>query len=279
MTWQDKSGHDSEGPREKMGRAGRGGRGSGGRSILSDAEVERRRGHPWTLQVVKAFDLTPTMRRVQLTGDGLEEFTPKPAQEIVLHIPPEGSEVARRHYTIRRYDPASKLIDVDFVLHDHPTPGVTWARTVKPGDRIEIRGPRGRIALNPAADWHLFLGDETCIPALAALAETLPKGARAYAFIEIGKAEDEQPLPTEAALQLQWLSRNGGEPGPNDLLLNALAGFAFPSGKGHAIVIGETSNVRKQRHALLDRGFDRADIYAEGYWRPGRIGGHDHMFD
>jgi len=251
------------------------------RAALSEAELERRRGRPWTLKVVKAFDVNAHMRRVQLivTGEAAGEFQPKPGQEIVLQIPQTGGEPARRHYTIRRYDAASRQMDVDFVLHGHRTPGVGWSLEAKPGDLIDIRGPRGRIALNPAADWHLFLGDETCIPAIFALIEALPKGARAFAFIEIGGDEDKQEIATSAELKLQWLPRNSAAPGSSDLLLNALAGFVFPAGKGHAIVIGETSNVRNQRHALLERGFDRSEIYAEGYWRPGRIGGHDHVND
>jgi NADPH-dependent ferric siderophore reductase len=252
-----------------------------GRPVPSEAELERRRGRPWTLKVEKLFDLNPHMRRVQLTvtGDAAGEFQPKPAQEIVLQIPQTGGEPARRHYTIRRYDAASGVLDVDFVLHGHRTPGVSWALDAKPGDRIDIRGPRGRIALNPDADWHLFLGDETCIPAIFALIEALPKGARAAGFIEIGAPEDRQEIELPPGVTLQWLLRNGVPPGPNSLLLDALAAFVFPPGKGHAIVIGETSNVRNQRHALLERGFERGQIYAEGYWRPGRVGGHDHVND
>jgi NADPH-dependent ferric siderophore reductase len=256
----------------------RGGR-DGGRPILSEAEIERRRGRPWTLRVIGASDTAPQMRRVQLTADELDGFAPKPAQEIVLQIPQKDGEPARRHYTIRRYDAATKIIDVDFVLHDHPTPGVSWCLSAKPGDTIDIRGPRGRIGLDPAADWHLFVGDETCIPAIFALAEALPTGARAFALIEIGNDAGKLPLTTSADLHLGWLMRKAAEPGPSDLLLDAVKNFTFPSGKGHAVVIGETSNVRNQRHALLERGLDRSQIYAEGYWRPGRIGGHDHVND
>ncbi|HVA15684.1 MAG TPA: siderophore-interacting protein [Stellaceae bacterium] len=252
-----------------------------GRPMLSEAELERRRGRPWTLEVVKAFDIGPRMRRLQLilTGDAAGEFQPKPGQEIVLQIPHAAGDVARRHYTIRRYDAATRLMDVDFVLHGHRTPGVGWSLDAKPGDAIDIRGPRGRIGLDPAADWHLFLGDETAIPAILALIEAMPKNARAFAFLEIGTDEDKQELSSAADLTLQWRLRNGAAPGPNNLLLDALAGFVFPAGKGHAIVVGETSNVRNQRHALLARGFDRSQIYAEGYWRPDRIGGHDHVND
>ncbi len=55
--------------------------------------------------------------------------------------------------------------------------------------------------------------------------------------------------------------------------------FSLPPGKGHAYIIGETSNVRRQRHALIARGLPRNQISSEGYWRPGRIGGHDHVDD
>jgi len=247
------------------------------RPPLSEAELERRRGKPWTLQVVGAANVAPRMRRVQLTADTLEGFEPRPGQEIVLQIAQGAAEPARRHYTIRRFDAQKKLIDVDFVIHGDKTPGVRWALDAKPGDRIDIRGPRGRIALSPDADWHLFSGDETAIPAIFALIEALPKGAKAFAFIEIGSEADKAALAAEADVTLRWLSRDGAPPAPNRLLIEAIEGFAKPSGKGHAIIIGETSTVRAQRHYLLDHGLSRDQIYAEGYWRPGRVGGHDHV--
>ena len=244
------------------------------RPPLSEAELERRRGKPWTLRVVGAADLTPRMRRVQLTADTLDGFEPKPGQEIVLQIP-QPDEPARRHYTIRRFDPKTRIIDVDFVLHDHDTPGVRWARDARPGQSIDIRGPRGRIGLAPA-DWHLLTGDETAIPAILAVLESLPAGAKAHVFIEIGAESDKQEAHTAAALNLTWLKREG-PPGPSHVMLKAVQGFKFPPGRGSGIIIGETSNVRAQRHDLIARGMERGQIFAEGYWRPGRIGGHDHV--
>ena len=251
----------------------------GGRPALSEAELERRRGKPWTLRVVKAFDVAPHMRRVQLTADNLDEFQPRPAQEIVLQLPQSDGEVARRHYTIRRFDRAAKLIDVDFVLHGHRTPGVTWALAAKPGDSVEIRGPRDRIAVDPAADWYLFLRDDTAIPAIFALLESLRSSAPACSFLEISSDEDRQTVTTLAKLTLEYCSRDSAAPGPNDLLARALAGFSFPQGKGQAFTLGETGNIRALRDRLIERDFDRNRIYSEGYWRLGRIGGHDHVYD
>ena len=247
------------------------------RPPLTEAEIERRRGRLWSLRVTGAQDITPRMRRVQLTGDDLAEFQPRPGQEIVLQIPQDGAEPARRHYTIRSFDPASRLIDVDFVIHGDHAPAVRWALEAKPGQAIDVRGPRGRIALGPDADWHLFTGDETTIPAIFGLIEALPQGAKAFALIEIGSDADKLALTTAADVKLSWLSRNGAPPGPSRLLLDAIERFPLPPGKGHAIIIGETSNVRAQRHTLIERGMTREQIYSEGYWRPGRIGGHDHV--
>jgi NADPH-dependent ferric siderophore reductase len=248
------------------------------RPALSEAELERRRGRPWTLKVAGSERMTPHMHRVRLTADSLDGFEPKPAQEIVLQIPQGGDEPARRHYTIRGFDAGKKIIDVDFLLHGHGTPGEHWALEAKPGQSIEIRGPRGRIALSPKADWHLFSGDETAMPAILALLEALPPGSRAKAFIEVGN-DAERMLPAAHADAITWLSRNGAAAAPNGILGDAVAGFALPPGRGHAIVLGETSGVRGIRHALIARGLTREQIYSEGYWRPDRIGGHDHVED
>jgi len=249
------------------------------RPPIDPAILAARRGREWSLRVVASREITPRMRRVQLTGDALDEFNPRPGQELVLHLPQNGAEPARRHYTIRDFDPQKKLIDVDFVLHGHATPGTRWALEVRPGDPLLVNGPRGRMAIASDADWHLFTGDETALPAIFALAKALPARAKAFVFLEIGSAADEQPLASDAQVTLRWLHRNGTAPGPSSITLDALQSFALPPGKGFAYILGETSNVRAQRHSLLARGMTREQIYAEGYWRPGRVGGHDHIRD
>jgi NADPH-dependent ferric siderophore reductase len=232
----------------------------------------------WNLTVVDAFDITPHMRRVVLTADNIDQFEYQPGQALVLQVPLSDGETGRRDYTIRAIDRARKTLSIDFVLHG-ATPAPTWARGAKPGAAILGRGPRGRTVFNPQADWHLFCGDETCIPAILHILETLPAGARAFAFVEIGGQADEQPVTCDAELSLEWLRRGTLPAGPSSFLLDRLKRFELPAGNGHAYLIGETSNVRAQRHHLIARGFTRDRISSEGYWRPGRIGGHDHVED
>ena len=37
--------------------------------------------------------------------------------------------------------------------------------------------------------------------------------------------------------------------------------------------------MRAQRQGLIARGLPKTQIAAEGYWRPGRVGGHDHVVE
>jgi len=109
--------------------------------------------------------------------------------------------------------------------------------------------------------------------------ESLPPKAKAFAFIEVADRSEAQPLTTKADVTLEWVFRDGPAKPSSAALIDRLGAFKPPAGKGQAYVIGETSTVRAQRHGLIASGFDKARIAAEGYWRPGRIGHHDHIWD
>lgn len=235
--------------------------------------IARKGRRVWPLTVTAKEELAPRMVRVAFSGSDLDELKWTRGQDLVLEIPTT-SGLSRRHYTIRSHDAAAKTLAIDFVLHGAGASG-PWLESLRVGDRVDAVGPRGHTYVR-AADWHLFTGDETCIPGIFAMIEGLPADAPVHAFIEIGTEADKLPLVADADVRLHWILRNGAG-GPNDLVYDAVEEFAFPTGGGFAYVIGETSNVRKLRHRLLDRGFARDRIAAEGYWRPGRVGGHDHV--
>ncbi|WP_230533541.1 siderophore-interacting protein [Microvirga roseola] len=232
----------------------------------------------WTLRVVDSFDVEPNMRRVILTADDIGQLAYKPGQALVLMIPLPGGETGRRDYTIRSMDPAAGTISIDFVLHGD-TPAPTWARAARPGDTIEAKGPRGGTVLRSEADWHLLTGDETCIPAIAHILETMTVGLKAFVFIEVAGKQAEIAIDTKADTAVRWVHRGDAPPGPSELMSAVIEDFSPPPGRGHAYIIGETSNVRRQRHTLIAKGLGRDQISSEGYWRPGRIGGHDHVED
>jgi len=242
------------------------------------APIARAKGPTRQLTVVEAHDVTPSMRRVSFVFSGVETFAYQSGQALVFAIPTADGGLGRRDYTIRSLDRNTGRLDVDFVLHGD-APGASWARNAKPGDMLEARGPRGATVFDAEAGWHLLVGDETCIPALFHILEDMPEGTPAAVFIEVGGPEDEQPVETVANLALTWVHRTADRAENDTGLIEALDGFAFPDGRGHAYVIGETGKVRQMRRRLIERGLGKDQVSAEGYWRPGRIGGHDHVKD
>ena len=238
--------------------------------------LRRRRGVVRRMAVVGQTAVTERMRRVSLVSEDMEDFDWIPGQDMVLELPLPGGETARRHYTIRHFDEAEQRLDIDFVLHGDGA-SARWLDRVRIGDRLIAMGPRGHVTLAQGVDTHLFLGDETCIPAIAAMAARLRPSARAVALIEVRDEADEQQVASPADLTLGWLYRREAPAGSVHLLLKAAEALTLNPMNTHAYVIGETSQVRAVRHCLIERGLPKTRISAEGYWRPGRIGGHDHV--
>lgn len=242
-----------------------------------DPELFRRRfGRAWSFEVVEAFDVGPRLRRVVYTAADLDQFDHRAGQEVILMLPAEGG-LERRHYTVRSLDKAARRLAIDFVLHGD-APGARHCRTAKAGERLTVLGPRGRHVLRDGADWRLFIGDETAQPAIFAMLEALPAGARADVFLEIETDADRQPLQSQGEVNLVWLPRDAPA-GRSQVLLRAVEGYDFPPGEGHAYTLGETSVIRRVRQHLIGRGLEKANVHSEGYWRPGRIGGHEHVDD
>jgi NADPH-dependent ferric siderophore reductase len=232
----------------------------------------------WPLTVTDVIDLTPHMRRIEFTGDELEAFEYKPGQDVVVYFPTEENPNRRRHYTVSRFDPDRKRLCIDFLRHGDG-PGALFAEEARPGMEVMLSGPVTRHEIDPDADWYLFAGDETALPAIASLVETLPSTARALAYIEVSGPQERQPLSSQAALESEWLYR-GQTPGQeSDLLHRAIAGRDLPPGRGDVFLAGETGRMRELRKSLLERGLGKDQIFAMGYWRPGRFGGDETIRD
>jgi len=222
----------------------------------------------WQLDVAAVQDLTPRMRRVQLTSPDLDRFEYLPGQDMALTFRRADSPPVRRRYTIRHYDPAQRLIDLDFVLHGDG-PGVRWAQTARSGDAIEVVGPRGKITLVRDAAWHLFAGDATAVPGALAMMEALPPDLPAVTFLQVDAPEERQSANDRRGRQITW---HYELPASNVVtgLTAALAGAALPAGRGHAYLAGEDALVTALKATLLSRGWAAEAISAKAYWNRGR---------
>lgn len=222
-----------------------------------------------SFEVVDSSRISPGMQRIILTAAELDGFRYAPGQDVMLLVATEGNRPVRRRYTIRALDRSALRLTLNVVLHGDG-PGERWVRAATPGDRIEGIGPRGKITTRPEADWHLFLGDESAMPAILAMTEALPGDADATLAIEVPGADDEQELLAPARTRVSWLHRIGGKAGDPALLSAEASEIELPPGNGHAYLFGEASVVAKMREILAARGVRQDQVSPKAYWGRGR---------
>jgi|HubBroStandDraft_1064217.scaffolds.fasta_scaffold30971_2 NADPH-dependent ferric siderophore reductase len=227
--------------------------------------------------VVRATRLvTPLMRRIIFGGDGLAgmEGAP-PAAWIKLFIPTGSGDQAGRAYTVRRYDAAARELAVDFVIHGDG-PASRWAERAAPGDVVQFGGPRSGFERRPDAEWLLLAGDETALPAILGILESLPPATHALAFVEIDHTEEQQAVKTAAPVEMTWLSRDGAPAGTTNLLETATRRAPLPAGHGQFWLAGEAGVTRRIRGQLTEeRGIPMSAVTAKGYWKIGEVDHRD----
>ena len=219
------------------------------------------------LGVVDSSPLSPGMQRMVLTAPELAGLQYQPGQDMMLMVAVDGDRPVRRRYTIRALDRERRLLTIDVVRHADG-PGERWVAAARPGDKIEGIGPRGKIFLNPDADWHLFIGDDSALPAYLAMAGAVPAGARALVILEVPGPDAEQDAP--AGAEVAWLHRDGRPAGDPTVLVEAAGTVALPPGRGHAYLAGEATVVLRLREALAARGLAAEQISPKAYWGRGR---------
>lgn len=248
------------------------------------------------LRVRAARPITPHLVRVTFDGADLRDFTSvAPDQYVKVFFPgpgqarpqlpppvtgddvlswyrtylalPDAVRPPMRTYTVRAHRQGE--IDVDFVLHPDSGPGSSWAATAAPGDEVACIGPHGLYDVPDGSAWQLLVGDESAIPAMAAILEELPSGARARVFVEVANAEHELPLPSAAEVVVRWVHRDGRRPG--EAVLAELKAADLPTDRPYAWLSGEAGMVKHlRRHLVRERGIDKRAVTFTGYWRVGR---------
>ncbi|WP_313061149.1 siderophore-interacting protein [Agrobacterium cavarae] len=208
------------------------------------------------LHVVSINDISPTFRRIVFHGENLERydrddqlhcrliFQPRgignpvwPRLDHRGHVvwPPEGA-VPTRVYTIRGIDVSKGQIIIDFALHENPGPATRWALAAQIGDLVGILGP---AANGPKpAKFYVLAGDETALPGIARILETLDDDATGIAFIEIATAEDKLPLQKPKGMTMRWLHRQDAAPATTTLLPDAVRSVAWPENRDEAFFWG-----------------------------------------
>src|SRR5699024_459129 len=237
---------------------------------------------PIRLEVLRGEWLTPALRRLVLGGEEFARFVPNGFTDAYVKLR-FGTEEApeMRTYTVREIDEDAGEMVIDFVVHGSAGLAGPWARDAAPGDQITMLGPGGAYSPDPDADWHLLVGDESALPAIAAAVEALPAGAVGQVIVEVDSADHQLELPVPDGVDLTWLQRSTAEPparDPQDAaatiaadtpLARAVRSAPWPEGQPHVFVHGEAHTVMRgiRPYIRSERGVpaDRASI--SGYWR------------
>lgn len=220
--------------------------------------------------VVETRRLSDQLIRVTLTSPAVGEtdFSPCTDRYVKLSFPNDGDPV-KRSYTIRSFDTTAGTVDIDFVVHGDQGVAGPWAQAAQPGDELELGGVGGGYRPAPDAPWHLLIGDESALPAIAAALEAIPAERQVYAFLEI--ADDAQRIDLAHPDSVTWVPREveGVSLPSGQGLAEQVLNFALPPEPGHVFLHGEANMVRVLRRHLRAHGYPMSAMSISGYWRDG----------
>ena len=237
-----------------------------------------------TLEVRAIKRPRPMYQLLTLGGDGLADFeSPSPTDHVGLVPPlpdgrlvlpavaddrlrwPDGERPPMREYTVRRFDPASRELDVRVLLHGNG-PVARWAADAQVGDRVGVTGPRSSKVMPDGFRNYLLVGDLTAVPAIARWLSVLPQDAMAQVLIAARSDDDVIELKCAEPIWVLWLT-DLAVPEADHLPL-ALEQLELYSADTFAWAAGEAVAMREVRRVLLEQqGLPTENVKVTGYWR------------
>jgi NADPH-dependent ferric siderophore reductase len=229
-------------------------------------------------EVLTINDISPHMRRITLTGDALTDFPEDKESAYVKAIFPDpnssektpklgfhlGFKKFMRSYTVRAFDKKNKTLAIDFAVNDHQGLATNWASQAKPGDLLGIAGPGDTKYPDLFAQKHLFFGDITALPAIAAILEQLNASAVGHAWIQVPTKQDIQQLLAPTGIEIHWLVTVEKL---TDKFLVGLESQGSNLSSTAIFIAAEASKVKQLKaHLNSQCQYDKSKLYASAYW-------------
>ena len=223
-----------------------------------------------TATVQSVVALSPSLAAVTLNVPNIA-IGGVPGNDVMIAVPKPDGGLARRRFSVRSFDPEKDTVTFWVTTH-HDGLASEWLRDAQPGSSTDLVGPRGKIQLEPLADWYLFVGDISALGAFYNLAEAIELPGKAIFIVEVPSAQDIVTAPFDEGLGVTgiFVERQGREPNDPVGLLRGLAAFEFPEGEGHAYLFGEFKQINAVKLALLDRGLTTEQCSMKAFGRQGK---------
>jgi NADPH-dependent ferric siderophore reductase len=227
------------------------------------------------LQVESIVRLTPGMLRISFSGQDLSDFvSAAPDDHVKIFAPTPSGEVERRDYTPRRYDARARLLVIDFAVHD-AGPATRWALNARPGDRLQIGGPRGSAVASSDIRRWVLIGDETALPAIGRRIEEAKAGTHITSVVSVTGPDEHQAFETPADLRMLWAYRPLSAANDPGALLSIVKSIDLQP-ETFVWIAAEAAVARAIRtHFLEQRGQPLSWTKASGYWVVGRADAHE----
>ena len=123
-----------------------------------------------------------------------------------------------------------------------------------------------------AASHHLLIGDESALPAIETILESLPETARASVIAEVADVQEERPLGGKASGEIVWLHRRADNAANGSAIEAALRRIVPPAPDTRVYVACEATAMRRIRQLLIgELGLPRSQVVGRGYWKQGAV--------
>jgi NADPH-dependent ferric siderophore reductase len=221
------------------------------------------RAREYAATVARREQVSPHLVRLVLDGlEGPDPFvsTGIPDEWVGLVVP---GQFQLRYYTVRSWDGSELVIDV--VVHEEGL--VTeWASRECAGERVTLSEPKGSFAMPDSAAWLMLVGDLTAMPAMARIAESVPRWGSGVETIRIwAEVPDDLTGYLSDDAEVTWLS----PPAPGQSrLAEVVESIEWPDGEGYFWMAGESAQMRAiRKHLMRERRLPSTSYDVMGYWR------------
>ncbi len=184
---------------------------------------------------------------------------------VKVFVPTLSGTIERRDYTPRQHDAQAQILVIDFAVH-HAGPATRWALDARPGDKLQIGGPKGSkiISSDDVRRW-LLIGDETALPAIGRHVEETKAGAQITSVAAVSDPDEHQDFETTTELKALWTHRPPSAANDPSALLSVIRTLQLQP-ETFVWIAGEATVARKIRNYFIEeRGHPGAWMKAGGY--------------